>query len=40
MTVSKDCGKSGKPADKAINQNSRQPWFKQGYLMVKAPEVI
>jgi len=38
MVEAKSCG-TGRSASQAINQNSQQPWFKQGYIMVKAPEV-
>lgn len=38
-SVSKNCNPPGKRADRVYSQNTRLPWFKQGYLMLKANEV-
>ena len=38
-TPSKKCGGKGRAANKLRNSDTRQPWFKQGYLMVRAPDL-
>lgn len=38
-SVTKNCNPPGRRADRVYNQNTRLPWFKQGYLMLRANEV-
>jgi hypothetical protein len=38
--IMKDCGTAGVSTSKVLNSNSKQPWFKQGYLMMRAPELV